>query len=170
MSGPAPIPGGWRRRARALAAAASMSTFIPIPMYTTNPNEGSTYGIMPVFLNMDDEGAVRTIWAPSVSWNKAAGVNTTFRYYTYPSPVRMLSFVAAASTHINRTLWLTYNDLPLEEGEPTFELVEMVRRNLFFRFFGIGPDTPFAGQSSYTRTTLNAAGRVGINLPWNLNV
>jgi hypothetical protein len=170
MSGRIPSRGGLLRRVRALVATASMFTFVPIPMYTTTPNEGSTYGFMPVFLSMDDEGAVRTIYAPSISWNKAAGVNTTFRYYLFPNIVKSLSFVAAASTHINRTLWLTYTDLPTEEEDYTLEFVEMVRRNLFFRFFGIGPNTPFSGQSSYTRTTLLATARPGWNFPHHINV
>jgi outer membrane protein assembly factor BamA len=139
-------------------------------MYTTSPNEGSTYGIMPVFLSMDDEGAVHTIFAPSVSWNSAAGVNTTFRYYLFSSPVEALSLVAAISTHINRTLWLTYYNLPTDPGDVTFELVEMIRRNLFFRFFGFGPDSLFSGQSSYTRTTLLATARLGLNLPEHFNI
>lgn len=165
-----PTRAGWLRRARAWATAASMATFIPIPMYTTSPNEGSTYGIMPVFLSQDDNGAVRNIYAPSVSWNSAAGVNCTFRYYLFSSPVRALSLIAAASTHINRTLWLTYSDLPTETGDITFELVEMVRRNLFYRFFGFGPDSPYSGQSSYTRTTLLATARLGLNLPSQFNL
>jgi hypothetical protein len=114
---------GRLRRAGALAAALSLRTFIPIPMYTTVPNEGSTYGIMPVFMSIDDAGAVRWITAPSVSWNKAAGVNGTFRYYRYPNAVTTISAVAAASTHVNRTLWLTYDDLTATPGEATVESV-----------------------------------------------
>ena len=72
--------------------------------------------------------------------------------------------IAAASTNINRTLWLTYADLPLEQGRTTIELVEMIRRNLFYRFFGIGPNTEESGQSSYTRTTLLDALRERLGL------
>jgi hypothetical protein len=168
----APIVTGARRRARAAlaAAAVSMSTFVPIPMYTTNPNEGSTFGLMPVFFAMDDSGAVDRIFAPSVSWNSAAKVNFTLRYYLFPSPYQMASLIAAASTHIDRTVWLTYISLPTEPRNITYEVVDMARRNLFFRFFGLGPDTPFSGQSSYTRTTLLATARVGYNFIDHLNL
>jgi hypothetical protein len=157
------------RRAGALAAALSLRTFIPIPMYTTVPNEGSTYGIMPVFMSIGDTGAVTWIMAPSVSWNKAAGVNGTFRYYVYPSAVRTFSAVAAASTHVNRTLWLTYDDLTAEPGEPTVESVAMVRRNIFYRFFGLGPDAPQSAESSYTRLTGLLTSRIGLNLRGHFN-
>src|SRR6185312_8736794 len=43
--------------------------FFPIPMYTTVPTEGSTYGLMPVLLGVNGAGIVRVIGAPSVSWN-----------------------------------------------------------------------------------------------------
>src|SRR3954467_9780075 len=70
--------------ARAPAAKPKLA-FFPLPMYTTVPNEGSTYGVMPVLLRTDTTERVRWILAPSVSWNRSAGVNGTFRYYNYPS-------------------------------------------------------------------------------------
>src|SRR6185436_18584848 len=35
--------------------------FIPLPLYATSPNEGSTYGVMPVLMRVDDAGDVRMI-------------------------------------------------------------------------------------------------------------
>lgn len=144
--------------------------FFPVPMYTTVPTEGSTYGLMPVVLGVNEAGVVRIIGAPSVSWNSAAGVNGTLRFYYYPSPVRALSVIAAASTHVNRTLWVTYTDLPVEMGRATLETDAMIRRNIFFRFFGLGPDSMEENQSSYTRTTALATARWGWNFPYHLNL
>jgi hypothetical protein len=143
--------------------------FIPIPMYSTVPTEGSTYGAMPVFMAVDT-GTVKMIGAPSVSWNRAAGVTGTLRYFYYPSTVRALSVIAAASTHVNRTAWITYNDLPIELGRTTLETDGMIRRNIFFRFYGIGPGSTAGDVSSYTRTTESLTGRVGWNLPGHFNV
>src|SRR4051812_11011075 len=58
---------------------------IPLPLFATLPNEGNTYGVMPVFLRVNAEGQTTSITAPSVSWNRSAGVNTTFRYYDVAS-------------------------------------------------------------------------------------
>jgi hypothetical protein len=164
------VPFGSSLRARLRALAAAAWTFIPIPMYTTVPNEGSTYGIMPVILNVGTGGSVESIWAPSVSWNSAAGVNGTIRYYYYANTVRWFSIVAAASTNINRTLWLTYEDVPVSLARPTVQMVGMIRRNIFFRYFGEGPDSLQAGESSYARTTALLGGRVGVNLPRQFNI
>ena len=144
--------------------------FFPVPMYTTVPTEGSTYGAMPVLFRVNGAGVVRMIGAPSISWNSAAGVNGTLRFYYYPSKVRALSVIAAASTHVNRTLWITYTDLPIEPGRVTIEVDGLVRRNIFFRFFGLGPDSLAGEQSSYTRTTAAITARQGWNLPGYLNI
>jgi hypothetical protein len=145
------------------------SAFFPIPMYTTVPNEGSTYGFMPVFLSASESGDVQSILAPSVSWNSAAGVNTTFRYYAYPTPTRDLMVIAAASTHVNRTLWLRWYEHPYDTGRFTLDATGIARRNLFYRFFGLGPDTRQEDESSYTRTTAFADVRAGRNLPGHVN-
>jgi Omp85 superfamily domain len=142
--------------------------FIPIPMYSTVPTEGSTYGGMPVLMAVHGE-TVKMIGAPSISWNRAAGVTGTLRYYYYPSDVQALSVIAAASTHVNRTLWITYTDLPIEAGRATVEGEAMVRRNIFFRFYGFGPHTTAADETSYTRTTESLTARWGWNLPAHLN-
>jgi hypothetical protein len=54
-------------------------------------------------------------------------------------------------------------------GHLSVEIVAQARRNLFFRFFGLGPESLASGESSYTRTTTLAEARVGVNLPWHLN-
>ena len=43
-------------------------------------------------------------------------------------------------------------------------LVLRVRRNLFYRYFGLGPDTVEYGESSYTRLFATANARVGWNV------
>jgi hypothetical protein len=144
--------------------------FFPLPLYTTVPNEGSTYGAMPVIIAITPAEQVRWILAPSLSWNRAAGWNGTFRYYRFPRREEAWSVIAAASTHINRSLWLTYNYWGPRPFTPTIESLGQARRNLFFRFFGLGPDSEKSAESSYTRTTALLSTRVGFNLPGNLNL
>ena len=76
--------------AAAARPAAAKIRFFPLPMYTTVPNEGSTYGVMPVFMVPadDDPDRVRSITAPSLSWNSSAGVTGTCRYYRFFEPLR----------------------------------------------------------------------------------
>jgi len=163
------------------ASATELKTqIIPLPLYSTVPNEGSTYGIMPVFFRTvntagftdipGQTGAVYSIIAPSLSWNSQAGVTGSFRYFRYLDLLRSWTLVISASTHINRTIWWTYDDITRQPHAQTHDATIMVRRNLFFRFFGLGPDTPKSGESSYTRTTATINDRWGYNFTRYLNL
>jgi hypothetical protein len=156
---------------RAPAAEGGPSTKIfPLPMYATTPNEGNTYGFLPVFLRVGSSAAITSITAPSISWNAAAGVNTTFRFYRYLDPARTYSVIAAASTHVNRTLLVQYEDAGREPGRTSGNGMLWVRRNLFYRYFGLGPETTKADESSYTRLLATLNGRWGYNVTSHLNV
>jgi hypothetical protein len=138
-------------------------------MYTTVPNEGSTYGFMPVFMRTDEEW-VSSITAPSLSWNSSAHLTGTYRYYRYLALLQSWHLILSASTVINRSLWLEYDDDRRTPGAFTKNLTLRVRRNLFYRYFGLGPDTTAEGESSYTRLYGTANARIGWNATANLNL
>jgi len=48
-------------------AAAADYSFFPLPAFDTDPNEGETYGVLPVWMFKDDDGRIRTIIAPSIT-------------------------------------------------------------------------------------------------------
>ncbi len=143
---------------------------IPLPVYATSPNEGGTYGLMPVVLGLTPEGGIRSIFAPSASWNSAVHVTGTFRYYRYPGPVQAWQVIASASTRVNRSFTFEYNDRPREPGRLTTEVFVQARRSLFYRFFGLGPDSFADDESSYVRTHTLATVRVHYNLPHQLAI
>ena len=134
------------------------------------PNEGSTWGALPVLLRVcRDTGRTASIIAPSLSWNDVIHVTGTFRYYHYPSDDTALTVIASASTRINFNGLLIWQRLPTEPGVTTDELTVRLQRSAFFRFFGLGPDTPGAAESSYTGLRLYAIARRGLNLAPHLN-
>ena len=143
---------------------------IPLPLFATLPNEGNTYGVLPVFLRVNAEGQTTSITAPSVSWNSSAGVNTTFRYYDVASSVRSWSVVAAFATNINRSFRFQYKDTPGQRGRWNLEVQAIARRSLFFRYFGAGPDSEGRDESSYPRTVALLGVRAGLNVLPHFNV
>ena len=149
--------------------AAAGTQFFPLPMYTTAPNEGSTYGFLPVFMRTQDDW-ITSITAPSISWNTSAHFTGTFRFYRYLALLQSWHLILSASTVINRSFWLEYDDDRRIPHAFTKNLVLRVRRNLFFRYFGLGPDTPEDGESSYTRLYATANARIGWNVTSNLNL
>jgi len=165
-------PRAWAADADHDAKTSYSTKLIPLPLYAFLPNEGSTYGVLPVFLRVNDaDQSTAAILAPSVSWNKVVHVTGTVRLFVYPQPEReTITVIGSFSTQINRTIITGYVDLPQNEGDVTTELSLIAKRNAFYRFFGIGPDTPFSNQTSYTRLFGDFVGRVGYNLRSWLNV
>ena len=87
--------------------------FIPLPIYATLPNEGGTFGFMPVFLRICDANQrTESIIAPSVTWNDVIHLTGTLRWFHYPSDDQTLTFIASASTRINSNVLLQWRDLP----------------------------------------------------------
>ncbi|TMB07966.1 MAG: hypothetical protein E6J66_17745 [Deltaproteobacteria bacterium] len=143
---------------------------VPLPVYATLPNEGDTFGAMPVFLRVCDVNArTESIIAPSITWNDVIHWTGTFRLFHYPSDEQSLTFIASASTRINSGVLLQWRDLPRAPGAFTTEVDLRWQRSAFFRFFGLGPDTPENAETSYTRARVHAGARYGLNLGGNWN-
>lgn len=144
---------------------------IPLPIYATLPNEGNTYGFMPVFLAVESESQrTRSIFAPSGSWNEVIGFTGTARLFYYPAPDQALTLRASLSQRVNVQSLVIWVDRPREAGRFTNEALLRVERNVFFRFFGLGPDTPSDAETSHTRVIGRLELRRGINLGSNFNL
>jgi len=144
---------------------------IPLPIYATLPNEGDTFGVMPVFLRVCDANQrTVSIVAPSVTWNDVIHATGTLRWFHYPADDQTLTLIASASTRINSNFLLTWRDLPQQPGASTTETELRWERNVFYRFFGLGPDTPPEAESSYTRVRVHAGARRGYNVGGHWNV
>ncbi|HZZ85750.1 MAG TPA: hypothetical protein VFE30_14510 [Anaeromyxobacteraceae bacterium] len=126
---------------------------------------------MPVFLRVCPEGErTESIIAPSATWNSVIHYTGTFRWYHYPTDDTGLTVIASASTRINYNGLLVWQRLPVEEGRWTDEVTLRVQRSAFFRFFGLGPDTPSAAETSYTGLRAYAVARRGLNVAPHLNL
>ena len=143
---------------------------IPLPVYSTLPNEGDTWGVLPVFLFVcDTDGTTVSIVAPSLTWNAVIQWTATFRWFYYPSEDQALTMIASQSTRINSGILIRWRDLPLRQGDFTDEVELRWERSAFYRFFGFGPDTPAGAETSYTRVRAHAVARRGLNFGghWN---
>jgi hypothetical protein len=144
---------------------------LPLPVYATLPNEGATWGVMPVFLRVCPEGErTESIFAPSLTWNSVIHLTGTFRWFHYPSDDTTFVLVASVSSRINSNALLVWQRLPTTAGASTDELTVRLHRDVFFRFFGVGPDAPVTAESSYTGGRAILAVRRGVNLAEHLNL
>jgi hypothetical protein len=144
---------------------------IPLPIYATLPNEGNTFGVLPVFLVVESEGQrTRSIYAPSISWNEVIGVSGTMRLFHYPDRERALLIRASISQRVNGSAWFAWTNRPLAPGKWTDDVFARIEKSVFFRFFGIGPDTPEGAETSHTRLRGLVDLRRGLNLGSNFNL
>ncbi|MEW6055820.1 MAG: BamA/TamA family outer membrane protein [Bdellovibrionota bacterium] len=145
--------------------------FVPLPVYATLPNEGPTYGFMPVFLDTDrTDGRIKSIFAPSLTWNGVTHVTTTGRYFSYPNSFEERLFQATYATRLFREATADWISVPLTAKSRTHVLSFQYRKDPFRRFFGIGKDTARNDETSYTLQSLRTFGRLGYNLTSRMNL
>jgi outer membrane protein assembly factor BamA len=138
--------------------------FIPLPVYATLPNEGSTFGAMPVVILVDPRNErTHDIFAPSISYNDTIGVTGTLRWFGYPENHQSWTAVLSGSTKVNWGGRLEWANETKEVGHWTDYALFRFGSNVFYRFFGIGPETLPSAETSHTRVMANVSYRRGFN-------
>jgi hypothetical protein len=145
--------------------------FIPLPVYATLPNEGATYGFMPVFLDPDPKsGQIYSILAPSVTWNGVSHITSTGRYFQYPNEFEEHIFQATYATRLFREAIADWNVMPWTKGSTTRFFSFNYRADPYRRFFGIGKDTSKSDETTYTLDTIRLWTRFGYNVTNHVNI
>jgi hypothetical protein len=158
-------------RAAAVCPSRLTTQLIPLPVYATQPNEGATWGVLPVFLRVcPDDQRTEAIIAPSLTWNSVIRYTGTFRLFAYPSADTTYTAIGSVSTRTNFDVLLRRLRLPTAVGTTTDEVWFRAERSVFQRFFGFGPDTPASAESSYTGRRYVASARGGLNVAEHLNI
>jgi outer membrane protein assembly factor BamA len=161
----------WARPTAAACAQRVATRLIPLPVWATLPNEGDTWGAMPVFLRVCPENErTESIIAPSATWNSVIHYTGTLRWYHYPSDDTTFTLIASVSTRINYNALVWWQRLPTQQGLWTDEVMARLQRSAFFRFFGRGPDTPEGAETSYTGRRAFVTVRRGLNIARHLNL
>jgi outer membrane protein assembly factor BamA len=112
----------------------------------------------------DEQGRVRTIIAPSVTWNEIRGVTGTFRYFLYASALERLEIIGSYSEKIDRELKLQYRNLDVFGGRFHTDFTLLHERVSSIRFFGIGPSSQKEDESNMTLETTGAYFIFGVNI------
>jgi outer membrane protein assembly factor BamA len=138
--------------------------FIPIPEVGTDPNSGTSFGLLGVYLDTNEEKEITRIIAPDFVFNPELGYGGHFRLFAYPSKDQQWSVLVGAKERIERELDLNYaTGLTRQE---TFSLAEraVYDRSASERFFGIGNGTTRSTQTNYTADRTYAQLRLGWNI------
>ncbi len=137
--------------------------FIPVPLIGTDPNSGTTLGLLPVWLKTDDNHEIRRIIAPDILHNPYFGYGVDGRIYAYSSEDEQWSIDAGIKQRVERTFDAEYQLGRLRDQRWSLSYSLIYDRSGTERFYGIGNDTPKADESNYTKGQEQAQVQVGLN-------
>jgi len=141
--------------------------FLPIPSVGTDPNGGTTVGILPVWLHTDEKREIDRIIAPDLTHNPYFGWGVHGRLFEYPSEDTQWSIVGGIKERVERGLDMEYQLGRLREGNFTSTTNVNFDRDGTPRFFGVGNETRLAQQTNYTAQTILLQEQLGWNLTHN---
>jgi len=141
--------------------------FLPIPSIGTDPNSGTTVGLLPVWLHTDDKHDITRIIAPDITRNPFFGWGVHARLFEYPSEDVQWSVVAGIRQRVERGVDAEYQFGRLREGPFTSTTDVDYDRDGTPRYFGIGNNTKLGAQTNYTAETTLLQEQLGWNLTHN---
>ncbi|HZS85533.1 MAG TPA: BamA/TamA family outer membrane protein [Stellaceae bacterium] len=141
------------------------SPFIPIPEIGTDPNSGTTFGLLPVFLSTNPEGHISRIIAPDIIYTPGLRYGGHFRMFSYPSDDRQWHVVVGAKQRIERELDVTYAAGLTRQSPLSLSGSVIYDRSATERFFGFGNHSPLGDETNYT----NEQEYVDAVFGWNLD-
>ena len=139
------------------------SPFIPIPEIDTDPNGGTTIGLLPVFLHTDAQQQIRRIIAADVTYNSTLGIGGGARLLSYPSDDVQWYITASATEKISRSLDILYSSGLTRQELWSFDVRLVYDRDPTDRFFGLGNNSRESQESNYTTEQGYIEARVGLN-------
>ncbi|HVJ54353.1 MAG TPA: BamA/TamA family outer membrane protein [Aliidongia sp.] len=144
--------------------------FIPIPEVGTDPNSGTTLGLLPVFLTTDADHQVRRVIAPDIIRSSDFGFGARGRIFDYPSEDTQWYGVIGAKQRVERELDALYSTGLTRQGDWSASTRIVYDRSGSARFFGLGNRTSLDAQTNYTNEQAYVEAQIGFNLShaWQL--
>lgn len=139
-------------------------SFFVVPAISTSKNDGRDFGIIVPVLDSDEEGNLRSVFAPMVIHNSFLGVRGTLNYYQYWSGGKQMEAMGSYTEEIERKLKFRYQDPGFIEGLFFVDIGAQFFKNATKRFFGLGQVTPESNGSNYTGREIQVHWNFGVHL------
>jgi outer membrane protein assembly factor BamA len=148
----------------------STAPFIPIPEVGTDPNSGTTVGLIPAWLQTDEDQDIRRIIAPDVLHNTYFGYGMHGRVYAYPSADEQWSVTGGIKERVERSFIAQLQRGLQRERRWSINTTLLYDRDGTPRFFGIGNNSAYSSQTNFTDQQALLQAQVGLNLnhAWQL--
>lgn len=121
----------------------------PVPVVESRPDEGQTYGLMPVVLMSDHDKQIKAIFAAIGQYNSVTGFGGAALSYFYPKPDEAIEIYAEVAQKYLRDVEFHFLD-PSFFDKFYLEGNFVYLKTPFGRFFGIGPERVESDQSNFT--------------------
>ena len=144
--------------------------FIPIPSIGTDPNSGTTVGVIPTWLQTDDQHEIRRIIAPDLVYNPNFGWGAHGRVFGYTSGDEQWSVVGGVKERVEREFDAEFQRGRMREERWSVNTSLIYDRDGTPRFFGIGNQSPVIEETNYTAQQEEMQVQVGFNIThaWQL--
>ena len=144
--------------------AAAKTSYFFVPAISTSKNDGRDFGVIVPFLDSDQEGNLRSLFAPMIIHNSFLGVRGTLNYFHYWSGGNQIELVGSYTEEIERKLKFRYQDPGFIQGLFFLDVGAQFFKNATKRFFGIGQITPEGNETNYTGKEIQVHWNFGIHL------
>jgi outer membrane protein assembly factor BamA len=138
-------------------------TLVPLPIFTTDPNEGQTYGALLAVIDAQ-EGAFRSLLVPFVTYNSLLGATGSAHYERFLADQAKFDTDVAQSTRNQAFYRLRYTDLTVRGPRHLFEGFGLYENDRTARFFGIGANSLESNETNYTQRQIGGELTVGRRL------
>jgi hypothetical protein len=133
----------------ALPYAFAEKTLVPLPIFTTDPNERQTYGALLAIIDAE-QGAFRSLLVPYVTYNPLLGAAGSVHYERFFIDQAKFDTDVSQSTQNQAFYRLRYADLKLRDPRYLFEGFGVYENDRTARFFGIGANSREPDEANYT--------------------
>ena len=131
-------------------------TPVPLPIFTTDPNEGNTYGALLALID-EQEGIVRSLLVPQAMWNPLLGFTGAVYYQRLLTPDEGYTLFASQSTQNQAEYEVTYSNPALAHRRYFFDGRLGYENNRTARFFGLGAGSRKQDETNYTLRDVGAS-------------
>ncbi len=138
-------------------------SFVPVPEVATDPNQGTTVGVLPVFLFNNEHHEIRSIFAPDINYNTNIGAGGTVRYLAYPSENTQWYVIGSAAQQIARRVDLFYSTGRTRHDRWSLDGRFYFERDPTDRFFGIGNQSNQNNETNFTTEQVYGDVRLSYN-------
>jgi hypothetical protein len=144
--------------------------FIPVPYIGTDPNSGTTIGVIPTILVTDENDTIRKIIAPDIVHNPYFGWGVHGRIYNYTSPDEQWSAIGTLYERVQRAFDGEYQVGRLRNTDWSFNGSAIYDVDGTPRFYGVGNESPQSNETVYTAQQYLVQGQIGYNFnhAWQL--